>query len=76
MGKIDEVKEILNTLRVTMSLAFGVFILIIGKVVSLYSEQDFTDIFWISIVASLLDLMIIVLIVRKIASKTKEIREL
>jgi len=31
MGRIDEVKEILNTLRVTLSIGFGVFVLITLK---------------------------------------------
>ena len=76
MGKIDEVKEILNTLRVAMSLAFGVFVLIIGKIASLYEVKSFSEVFWMSIVAAIFDLLIIVLIVRKLSSKTKEIKDL
>ncbi len=76
MGKIDEVKEILNTLRVAMSLAFGIFILIVGKIISFYDAENFSEIFWMSIVASILNLVIIVLVVRKISLKTKGIKDL
>ena len=76
MGKIDEVKEVLNTLRVAMSIGFGVFVLIIGKLVSFYVDKNFSEIFWMTAAASVLNIVIIVLIVKKIAQKTKEIRDL
>ena len=76
MGKIDEVKEILNTLRVAMSIGFGVFVLIVGKIVSLYADENFSELFWLSIAASILNIIVIFLIVRKISTKTKEIRDL
>ena len=41
MGKLDEVKEILNTLRVAMSVLFGTFVLIVGKLLSMYDREDF-----------------------------------
>ena len=71
MGKIDEVKEILNTLRVAMSIFFGLFVLIVGKLVSLYSDKDFSELFWMSITAAILTIIVIALIVRKIAKKNK-----
>jgi len=76
MGKIDEVKETLNTLRVVMSIFFGVFVLIVGKIVTLYETQNLTALFWISIVASIISLIAIIVIVKKIAKKTKEIKDL
>ena len=76
MGRIDEVKEILNTLRVALSIGFGVFVLIVGKLVSFYTEENFSEIFWIAVVASILNIVAIYLIVRKIALKTKEIKDL
>ena len=76
MGKIDEVKEILNTLRVAMSIFFGVFVLIVSKLVSLYDDGKFSELFWMSIVASILNIIAIMLIIRKIALKTKEIKDL
>ncbi len=76
MGKIDEVKEILNTLRVVMSIFFGVFVLIVGKIVTFYGNKDFSELFWMSIIAAILTIAVIVLIIRKIALKTKEIKDL
>jgi uncharacterized membrane-anchored protein YitT (DUF2179 family) len=76
MGKIDEVKEILNTLRVAMSIFFGVFVLIVSKLLSLYDDGNFYELFWMSIVASILNIIVIMLIIRKIALKTKEIKDL
>ena len=76
MGKIDEVKEILNTLRVAMSIAFGILVLIIGKLASLYSDGVFNIIFWFAFISAIVDLAAIILIVRKISSKTKEIKDL
>ncbi len=76
MGQIDEVKEILNTLRVAMSIGFGVFVLIVGKLVSLYTDENFSEIFWMSVVASILNIIVIFLIVKKISLKTKEIKDL
>ena len=76
MGKIDEVKEILNTLRVAMSIFFGVFVLIVSKLVSLYDDGKFSELFWMSIIAAILNIIVIVLIIRKIALKTKEIKDL
>jgi ABC-type bacteriocin/lantibiotic exporter with double-glycine peptidase domain len=76
MGKIDEVKEILNTLCVSMSIGFGVFVLIIGKVISFYVDNNFSELFWMSIIAAILNIIVIFLIVKKIALKTKEIKDL
>ncbi|CAA6818732.1 MAG: Unknown protein [uncultured Sulfurovum sp.] len=76
MAEIDEVKEILNTLRVAMSIGFGIFVLIVGKLTLLYQNHDFTEVFWITIAAALLDMLAILFIVKKIAAKTKEIKDL
>ncbi len=76
MAKIDEIKEILNSLRVAMSIAFGIFVLVIGKVVSLYSSNLIDEIFWTSIVLAVIILLVIYIIVKKIAQKTREIRDI
>jgi hypothetical protein len=31
MGKIDEVKEILNTLRIALTIGMGIIVVIVGK---------------------------------------------
>ena len=59
-----------------MSIGFGVFVLIVGKLVSLYTDKNFSEIFWITVVASILNIIVIFLIVKKISLKTKEIKDL
>jgi len=76
MAKLDEIKEILNSLRVAMSIAFGIFVLVIGKVVSLYSSNLIDEIFWTSIILAVVILLVIYIIVKKIAQKTREIRDI
>ena len=76
MAKIDEVKEILNTLRITMSIAFGILVIVIGSVIKRYDAQNVDDIFWIGIGFSCLLLLFIALIIKKISNKTKEIKDL
>ena len=43
MGRIDEVKELLNTLRVAMSIAFGILVILIGSIIKRY-DADKIDI--------------------------------
>ena len=76
MGKLDEIKEILNTLRVAMSIAFAILLFVIGAIVKRYDDQNVDDIFWLSIVVIVSILVSIIFIVRKITKKTREIREL
>ena len=76
MAKIDEIKEILNTLRVAMSIAFGILIVLIGSLVKRYDTLKVDAIFWIGIVFAFFILLFIVRIVKKISIKTKEIKEL
>jgi len=76
MAKIDELKEILSTLRVAMSIAFGILVVIIGSLVKRYDLLKVDAIFWIGIVFAFFVLLFIVLIVKKISAKTKEIKDL
>ena len=76
MAKLDEVKEILNTLRIAMSIAFGILVIVVGNVIKRYDTQNVDDIFWIGIGFSSLLLVFIVLIIKKISNKTKEIKDL
>ena len=76
MAKIDEIKEILNTLRITMSIAFGILVVIVGSVIKRYDANNIDVIFWIGISFSFIVLMFIVAVVIKISNKTKEIKDL
>ena len=76
MAKIDEIKEILNTLRVAMSIAFGILVVVVGSVIRRYDSNNADDIFWIGIGFTFLLLFFIVLIIKNISKKTKEIKDL
>lgn len=76
MGTIDEVKEILNTLRVAMSIAFGMLVILIGSLIKRYDSGNIDYIFWIGTVFVFVLLAIIIFIVQKISKKTKEIKDL
>ncbi len=76
MGKIDEVKELLNTLRVAMSISFGVLVILIGSIVKRYDLERVDILFWAGIVFAIAIIGVIVLIVLQIRKKTQEIKEL
>ena len=76
MGTIDEVKEILNTLRVAMSIAFGILVILIGSLIKRYDNGNADYIFWIGTLFVFVLLVVIILIVQKISEKTKEIKDL
>jgi len=76
MAKIDEIKEVLNTLRVLMSIAFGMLVVLVGSIIKRYDAMKIDIIFWTGIVFSLVIIVFIAVIVRKISDKTKEIKDL
>lgn len=76
MGKIDEVKEILTTLRVAMSIAFGVLIITIGSILRRYDDNLIDLLFWAGIGFSISIIGVIVILIINISKKTKEIGEL
>ena len=45
MGKIDEVKEVLNTLRVAMSIMFGLIVVLTGSLVKRFDAERVDYIF-------------------------------
>ncbi len=76
MADIDEVKEILNTLRVAMSLVIGLLVVITGATIKLEQEGQ-TDIYFYAGLVSIIVLVVIflkiVLMVRKNIQKIKEL---
>ncbi|WP_198262623.1 hypothetical protein [sulfur-oxidizing endosymbiont of Gigantopelta aegis] len=76
MGKIDEVKEILTTLRVAMTIAFGVLVITIGSLLKRYDDALIDMLFWAGVVFSIFILGTIIALVVNISKKTKEIGEL
>ncbi|MCV6607443.1 MAG: hypothetical protein OIF32_04460 [Campylobacterales bacterium] len=76
MGKIDEVKEILNTLRIALSITISIIVILIGSIVNRYDESKIDGIFWMAIIVCFVLIGFVFLIVRKLSKKTKEIKDL
>ena len=76
MSKLDEVKEILNTLRVAMSLSFGMLVITVSGIIKRFDNNNVDAIFWLGVVFTLFILLIIFLLINKISQRTKEIKEL
>lgn len=76
MAKIDEIREILNTLRIAMSIAFGILVVLVGSIIERYDDVNIDFIFWVSVSFTFSLLIFIVMIVIKISNKTKEIKDL
>ena len=76
MSELDEVKEILNTLRVAMSLSFGMLVIVVSGIIKRFDDANIDSIFWLGTLFSLFLLAVIFLLINKISQRTKEIKEL
>ena len=76
MAVIDEVKEILNTLRIWLSLTIGLIVVIVSGLIKRYDAGKIDWIFYSGSFLFLILLFVVVLIVRKISENTKKIKEL
>ena len=76
MGKIDEVKEILNTLRIALTIGMGIVVVIVGKLVDRFDANKVDSIFWLGIFVVIVLTGILSVIVLKLSGKTKEIKDL
>ena len=76
MAKIDEVKEILNTLRIALSITIGIIVVLVGNIVQRYDNDKIDNIFWLAVSGTFIFILFVVLIVNKLSKKTKEIKDL
>lgn len=76
MAKIDEIKEILNTLRVGLSLLVGLIVLIVGSLINRYDNAKIDMIFLLGVGSTLFLIGVLIAIINKISKKTKEIKDL
>ena len=76
MAKIDEIKEILNTLRIWLSLTIGLVVLIVSGIIKRYDLNRIDWIFYSGSFLFIFLLFVILLIIIKISDKTKEIKDL
>jgi len=47
VSKLDELKEILNTLRVAMSLSFGMLVIVVSGIIKRFDDANVDSIFWL-----------------------------
>ncbi|MDR9498936.1 MAG: hypothetical protein RI556_07155 [Hydrogenovibrio sp.] len=76
MAKIDEIKEILNTLRIALSIAFGLLVVVVGSLINRYDADQTDSVFWAGVIFAAILIVAIVKIAAKIRSKTIFIRDL
>jgi len=76
MAKIDEIKEILNTLRITMSIIAGIIVVLVGKIFTKFENNQIDFIFWITIIVTILVIFAEAIVIYNISKKTKEIKDL
>ena len=76
MSKIDEVKEVLNTLRVALSITIGVIVVLVGSIVHRYDNGKIDLLFWSGLFISFVLVIFVLLLINKIAKRTKEIKDL
>jgi len=76
MSKLDKVKEILNTIRISLSISFAMLALILTGLIKRYDLNKVDELFWLGIVATIFIIIMIFLLVVKLAKRTNEIEEL
>ena len=76
MGKIDEVKEILNTLRIWLSITIGLIVVIAGGLIRRYDAEKIDWIFYAGSFLFFVLLGVVMMIVTNISDKTKKIKDL
>ena len=76
MAKIDEIKEILTSLRVGFSVIIGLLVVVVGVLINKEKSSDIDIYFWIGLLFVLLLSAGLVFVVRSIVKHLKEIREI
>ena len=76
MAKIDEIKEILNSLRIGLSIVVGLIVLITGSLVSMEKSGIIDIYFWFGLFLEIVLLLVFIKIIFSIKKNTKEIGRL
>ena len=76
MSKIDKVKEVLNSLRVGLSIVSAFIITLGGVLGSLYKSTTINLLFWLTFVLEIIFVVVGFIIIHKIKIKTNEIEDL
>ncbi len=76
MGKIDETKEVLNTLRIALTIGMGILVMIIGKLIDRFDNNRIDGVFWLGVFVTIVLIGIMISLVIKLSNRTKEIKDL
>ena len=76
MSKIDEIKEILNTLRLFISLGVGIIVLLTGALIDKEQKSQIDIYFWIGSIVDLLLMLGLIFIAKAIKKNTETIKDL
>ncbi len=76
MAKIDEVKEILTTLRLFFSLGIGLVVVITGALIKKEDANDIDLYFWIGSLIDTVLIISLIMLVKSIKKYTKMIKDL
>ena len=76
MAKIDEVKEILNTLRAVLGFLSAFLIAVGGAAGTLFRNDEIGTLFWFCAFLMTIFIFVALVVIRKIKQKTKEIGSL
>ncbi len=76
MAKIDEIKEILNTLRLFFSLCIGLVVILTGALIQKEETKDIDVYFWIGSFIDLILILGLVFLIKSIKLNTKLIKDL
>ena len=76
MGKIDKVKEVLNTIRIAISISFGMLALIVTGIIKRYDANKIDELFWLGIIAATVIVFLIFSLIVRLSKRTNEIEEL
>ena len=73
MAKIDEIKEVLNTLRLLFSIGVGLIVVITGSLIAKEQSSNVDIYFWIGLI---IDIVLILGLVKLIGSIKRYIEEI
>ena len=76
MAKIDEVKEILNTLRLFFSIGIGLVVVLTGSLINKEQNNQIDIYFWLGSIIDLIIMIGLVFIIKSIRKNTEIIRDL
>ena len=76
MAKIDEIKEILNTLRLFFSIGIGLVVVLTGSLINKEEIKDIDLYFWFGSAVDFILIIGLIFIIKAIKKNTKIIKDL